>query len=145
MTMITFISAERSFTGKGERKRPVFDIASREIFDDGEIIFEEGSSGNWMYVLLSGNVEISKRIEEKKVIIQTLQPKEVFGELVFLGDVKRTATAQAIGRTTVGVIEHEFLTEELNKLSAKFRYILSGIVRKLKRTTVVACKLLAEK
>jgi CRP-like cAMP-binding protein len=107
----------------------VFEIASREIFEDGEIIFEEGSSGNWMYVLLSGNVEISKTVEGKKV----------------MGDVKRTATAQAIGSTTVGVIEHEFLTEELNKLSAKFRYILSGIVQKLKRTTGVACKLLAEK
>jgi CRP-like cAMP-binding protein len=73
-----------------------------------------------MYVLLSGNVEISKTIEGKKVIIQTLQPEEVFGELVFL-------------------------TEELNKLSAKFRYILSSIVNKLKQTTDVTCRLLAEK
>jgi CRP-like cAMP-binding protein len=123
----------------------VFNIASKEIFEDGEIIFEEGNSGNWMYVLLSGNVEISKTIEGKRVIIQTLQPEEVFGELVFLGDVKRTATARAIEKTTVGVIEHEFLTEELNKLSSEFRFILSGIVQKLKQTTGVACRLLAER
>jgi CRP-like cAMP-binding protein len=123
----------------------MFDIASREVFEDGDIIFEEGSSGNWMYLLLSGKVEISKTIEDKKVIIQILQPEEVFGELVFLGDVKRTATAQAIGRTTVAIIEHEFLTQELNKLSANFRRLLAGIVQKLKNTTCVACKLLAEK
>lgn len=145
--MITIVLAysKGQFAGKRERESPVFEVASREIYEDGEIIFEEGSSGNWMYVLLSGKVEISKTIEGKKVIIQILQPEEVFGELVFLGDVKRTATAQAKGKTTVAVIEPEFLTEELNKLSANFRRILSGIVQKLKKTTCVACRLLAEK
>jgi CRP-like cAMP-binding protein len=123
----------------------VIDLASKENFEDGEMIFEEGSTENWIYVLLSGKVEISKNVGGKKVVIQTLQPDDVFGELVFLGDVKRTATAQAVGETTVGIIEHEFLTEELNRLSPKFRYILLGIVRKLKRTTGLACKLLAEK
>lgn len=130
---------------KLEKRSPVFDLASKHIFEDREIIFQEGDSGNWIYVVLAGNVEISKAVEGKKVIIQILDPEEVFGELVFLGHVKRTATAQAIGQTTVGVIEHEFLTEELNKLSSKMRYILSGTVRKLKRTTGVACRLLAEK
>jgi len=123
----------------------MFDIASKETYEDGQVILEEGSSGNWMYVVLSGNVEISKTIEGKKVVLQMLQQEEVFGEMVFLGDTSRTATARAVGKTTVGVVEHEFLTEELNKLSPEFRYILMGIVKKLKRTTGVACKLLAEK
>jgi CRP/FNR family cyclic AMP-dependent transcriptional regulator len=123
----------------------MFDIASKETYDDGQIIFEEGSSGSWMYVVLSGNVEISKAIDGKKVVIQTLEKEEVFGELVFLGDVSRTATARAVGKTTVGIVEHEFLTQEFNKLSPKFRYILMGIVKKLKRTTDVTCRFLAEK
>ena len=123
----------------------MFDIASREVYEDGQIILEEGGKGNWMYVVLSGNVEISKMIGGKKIVLQVLEREEVFGELVFLGDTSRTATARAIGETVVGVVEHEFLTEELNKLSPKFRYILIGIVKKLKRTTDIACKLMEEK
>jgi CRP-like cAMP-binding protein len=123
----------------------MFDIASKEVYEDGQIILEEGSTGNWMYVVLSGKVEISKIIGGKKIVLQMLETEEVFGELVFLGDTNRTATAQAVGETTVGIVEHEFLTEELNKLSPKFRYILIGIVKKLKRTTAVACKLMGEK
>jgi len=123
----------------------MFDIASIESYADGQVIFEEGSSGNWIYVVLSGNVEISKTIEEKKVVIQTLEEGEVFGEMVFLGDVKRTAMARAVGKTTVGIVEHEFLTDEFNKLSPKFRHILTGIIKKLERTTGITCKLLSEK
>ena len=123
----------------------MFDIASKESYEDGQVILEEGSTGNWIYVVLSGNVEISKTIDGKKVVLQVLQQEEVFGEMVFLGDTRRTASARAVGKTTVGVVEHEFLTEELNKLSPKFRYILLGIVKKLKRTTDAACRLLAEK
>ena len=123
----------------------MFDIASKEVYEDGRIILEEGSSGNWMYVVISGKVEISKIIDGKKIVLQVLEKDEVFGELVFLGDTNRTATAQAVGETTVGVVEHEFLTEELNKLSPKFRHILIGIIKKLKRTTDIACKLMGEK
>lgn len=123
----------------------MFDIASKEVYEDGQIILEEGSTGNWMYVVLSGKVEISKIIGGEKIVIQMLETEEVFGELVFLGDTSRTATAQAVGETTVGIVEHEFLTEELNKLSPKFRYILMGIVKKLKRTTAVACTLMGKK
>jgi len=123
----------------------MFDIASKETYEDGQIILEEGSTGNWIYVVLSGHVEISKIIGGKKVVLQMLEQQEVFGEMVFLGDTRRTASARAVGKTTVGVVEHEFLTEELNKLAPKFRFILLGIVKKLKRTTNIACKLLAEK
>jgi CRP-like cAMP-binding protein len=123
----------------------MFDIASKEVYEDSQIILKEGSTGNWMYVVISGKVEISRIIEGKKIVLQMLEKDEVFGELVFLGDTSRTATAQAVGETTVGVVEHEFLTEELNKLSPKFRYLLMGIVKKLKRTTEVACKLMGEK
>lgn len=123
----------------------MFDIASKETYEDGQIILEEGSTGNWIYVVLSGHVEISKTIGGKRVVLQMLEQQEVFGEMVFLGDTRRTASARAVGKTTVGVVEHEFLTEELNKLAPKFRLILLGIVKKLKRTTNIACKLLAEK
>jgi len=42
----------------------MYHIASEETYKDGQVILEEGSSGDWVYVVLSGSVEISKTIGE---------------------------------------------------------------------------------
>jgi len=120
-------------------------IASEEIYRDGETIFEEGSSGDWVYVVLSGAVEISKVVGDKKVVIRTLRPEEIFGELGFLGNVKRTATARAAGETTVGVIDQETIAREFNKLSSDFREILQAVVGRLTETLELACRLKTRK
>ena len=39
---------------------PYFNIALEETYEDGEIIFKEGNSGDWVYVVLSGAIEFSK-------------------------------------------------------------------------------------
>ncbi|MDY6843557.1 MAG: TIGR02266 family protein [Thermodesulfobacteriota bacterium] len=108
-------------------------IASKETYHDGQIIIKEGSSGDWVYVVLSGTVEISKMVGGKKFVLELLQPGEVFGELAFLGGVKRTATARAIGETTVGVYDRAFLDQEFNKLYSDFRVILISVAERLKR------------
>jgi len=120
-------------------------IASEEHYRDGDIIFEEGSSGDWIYVVLSGTVEISKIVGGKKVVIRTLHPEEVFGELGFLGNIKRTASARAIGEATVGIIDQEIIAFEFNKLSSDFREILTAVVQRLSETLELACKLTTRK
>jgi CRP/FNR family cyclic AMP-dependent transcriptional regulator len=113
----------------------MFQVAIEETFQDGQIIFDEGSSGDWIYVIESGAVELSKKIEGRKVVIEVLQPGDVFGELAFIARVSRTATARAVGETTVGVIDRTFLDHEYNKLSQQFQLILKTLALRLKKTT----------
>ena len=40
----------------------MFKISSYETFQDGQTIFEEGSHGDWIYVVEEGEVEISKPV-----------------------------------------------------------------------------------
>ncbi len=110
----------------------MYHIASQETYKDGQIIFKEGSSGDWIYVVLSGSVEISKTVGAKKFILSVLEPDEVFGELGYFGAIKRTATAQAIGETTLGVVDRSFLDQEFNKLSGFFRAILVAEVKRFR-------------
>jgi CRP/FNR family cyclic AMP-dependent transcriptional regulator len=111
----------------------MFNIASEETYQDGQIIIKEGTTGDWVYVILSGTVEISKTVGGKKFVIELLQPDEVFGELAFLGGITRTATARAIGETTVGVVDRAFLDGEFNKLPSEFRAILVAVVQRFKK------------
>lgn len=113
----------------------MFQVAIEETFQDGQIIFDEGSSGDWIYVIESGTVELSKKIEGSKVVIEVLKPGDIFGELAFIAGVQRTATARAVGETTVGVIDRTFLDHEYNKLSQHFQLILRTLAIRLKKTT----------
>lgn len=111
----------------------MFTLVSEETYEDGKLIFEENSSGDWVYVVLSGTVEVSRKIAGKRLVVETLKEGEVFGELSFIGGSKRSATVKAIGDTTVGIIDRDSLDTEFNKLSAGFRAILVSVVRRFNK------------
>ena len=113
----------------------MFNIAGEETYHHGEIIFKEGSSGDWVYVVQSGSVEISKTTQGHKYVIEILEKGDIFGEVGFIGGMGRIASAQAIGETTVGIIDRDFLTSEFNKLSEDFRVILVAVAQRVKKMT----------
>ena len=66
-------------------------------FGPGELIVEEGRTGNGLYVVISGHVEVIKALgSEQQQILTTLGTGEVFGEMALLGEWPRTASVRAI-------------------------------------------------
>lgn len=106
----------------------MFLLANEETYYNGQIIFSEDSPGDWVYIIISGKVEIYRSIGGKKYILGHLKAGDVFGEMAFLGNTKRTASAAAIGETVVATIDRDTLDEEFNKLSSDFRLILKTLV-----------------
>jgi uncharacterized protein (TIGR02266 family) len=102
----------------------MFHVASEETYQDGQLIAKEGGAGDWIYIVLSGRVELSKKVGQKTFVIETLKPGEIFGELGFFSSGERSTTAKAIGETKVGIIDRTSLDEELNRLSEGFRTVL---------------------
>ena len=119
----------------------MFHIISEETYPDGSIIVEEGSSGDWIYTILSGKVEIFKIINGHEVIVDVVEQGDVLGETSFLSQMKRSASARAVGEVTVGIIDRDYLDEEFNKLSGDFKKILTTLANRLKKTTEAACTL----
>ncbi len=118
----------------------MFQLSSEETYKDGDVIFEEGNSGDWVYIIDSGSVELYKKVEDEVIIVQTLQPGEIFGELAYFSRAPRALTAKAVGNTTVGVIDRNQLDKELNRLSGNFRLILKNLALRLNQTTVDVVK-----
>jgi CRP-like cAMP-binding protein len=113
----------------------MFQTAIEEKYKDGDIIFEEGSSGDWIYVIESGAVEISKIMHGEKEVLLELGPGEIMGELGFITKMPRTATATAVGNTTVGIIDPISFEREFNRLSPDFQAVLISLATRLKETT----------
>ena len=59
----------------------------------GEVIFKEGESGNLMYVILEGEIEILKSVAGSHKTLSVLGKGEFFGEMSLLDDSPRSATA----------------------------------------------------
>ena len=79
-------------------------LFKERIFNQGEIIFEEGSVGNSMMVITSGEVRVSQRAEtgsEEALII--LKEGDVFGEMALIEDLPRSAAT--IAHTNVIIFE----------------------------------------
>lgn len=121
------------------KDKNIYNIANEIDYKNGQIIFNEGSSGDWIYVIMSGSVEISKNVGGKKYVITTLQPDELFGELAFIGGINRTATARAVGETTLGIIDRGVLDKEYNKLSGEFRSIFQIVILRFRQMLDRAC------
>jgi len=117
------------------KEAPMFQIASYETFQDGQIIFQEGTHGDWIYVIEEGSVEISKKMRGRRVVIEILPRGEIFGEMAFISKMPRTATATAIGETTVGIIDRDYYDHEFNKMPDDFRQVFNTVATRLKKAT----------
>ena len=64
-------------------------------FQDLEVIFEEGSYGDEMYIVHSGLVKLVKQSTGREMVIATIQPGEFFGEMALVDNAPRSVSAVA--------------------------------------------------
>ena len=80
---------------------------------DGEVLFNRGDSGDAFYVIESGQIRIFTHDEEgRELTLNTMSPGEAFGELALVDDRPRSASASAVGPTSLRRLSQEdFLSE----------------------------------
>lgn len=77
-------------------------VAVPRSFDRGEVIFQEGSQGDVMYVIREGRVLIKREHAGGRTIALTeMGPGDLFGELAVFDKEVRSATAECIEPTRV--------------------------------------------
>jgi CRP-like cAMP-binding protein len=94
-------------------KDPVKD--STGTYAPGEKIFEQGELGTEMYIILDGDVEIVKHINDESHVLSHLEKGDFFGEMALLENVPRTADAVAVGEVKALVINGSRFDEMLHK------------------------------
>ncbi len=85
----------------------------QKTFHPGELIVEEGRTGNGCYVILSGEVEVVKALgTENQLILATRGSGEVLGEMALLGEWPRTASVRAVSEVgCLGIDRWVFLSQ----------------------------------
>lgn len=119
----------------GIREEHMNRILVKETYKDGQVIIKEGSFGEGTYVILDGRVEISKTVNNEKAVITTLGKGDIFGEMSFIDRQPRSASVIAIGDVKIGILDKDFLENEINKTSEDFRLIITAVTQRLRKTT----------
>ena len=109
-------------------------MASEHRFTNGKVIFQKGDPGTSLMAVLSGRVRISAYSEDgKEVILNLIDPGQMFGEIALLDGKARTADATAMGPTTLLVLDRrEFIPflERNPKIAIRLLEILCERVRR---------------
>ena len=68
----------------------------REHFEANEVVFREGDRGDWLYVVLDGEVEVVRHVPgQGEVTLGKLGAGECFGEIALVSDKPRSATVRS--------------------------------------------------
>ena len=118
MNIETALRTAPLFAGLDERQRArIGDLMTVRRFDVGTTILRQGTSAVALYLLLDGQVEVSREPEEggRAVSLTTLHPGDVFGEMAVLDDDTRSSSVTALGPVRCALLSRWELLQELRR------------------------------
>src|SRR5262249_25388850 len=99
----------------------------------GDVIFEEGSTGRDLYVVLDGQVEIAKVSGASKTVIVTLGKGEFFGEMAVIAAPPASApVTSAAPNTRVMRINHARFVYLVSQQPAFALMIMDALSKRLR-------------
>ncbi|MGB0589911.1 MAG: EAL domain-containing protein [Myxococcota bacterium] len=99
-------------------------------FQDGDVIFGEGDTGDCAYIIEYGEVEIWANRQEERLELALLTPGAIFGEMSVIDDVVRSANATARGDTRLTVVTSSQLRMRLEDSDPVVRLIVEVVLRR---------------
>lgn len=119
----------RYFT-EAERSR-IESIAEVRRIPEGSLIIRAGENDPTLFAVEDGHLDIVRRDNGDDVVIATVGPGDVIGEVSFIDDSPRTVSVKAGEETTVRAWDKRTLSETLAfdpQLLAKFAVAMSELL-----------------
>ncbi|RMG16507.1 MAG: cyclic nucleotide-binding domain-containing protein [Deltaproteobacteria bacterium] len=123
------------------RRSRLFDMLSNEEvdllaslsqlreFQAGEVVFEEGSEGDALYVIAEGEVEVVRKEGGAEKVLASLGAPEFFGEMSVIDKETRSATVRAKSPTRLLRLTVDNLMTFRKAYRDGFTFIVINIAR----------------
>ncbi|MBM3531562.1 MAG: cyclic nucleotide-binding domain-containing protein [Alphaproteobacteria bacterium] len=89
------------------------DLFQARTFVAGDVLLREGAAGDRAYMIEHGQVEVSKMVDGRKVILNKLGPGAIVGEMALIDKAPRMATVTAIDKMVALVIDQRVFDKVL--------------------------------
>lgn len=121
-------------------------VANEETYPDKTVVIEEGSKGDWVYLVLEGQLRVKKSTAKGKVNVYTLKEGDILGEMLLLepGKGVRTASVIADGPVRLGVLDTAQLIKDYDTISPQLKGLIKSLIQRLEETTDKVCALAVE-
>lgn len=136
MTNIEFYKSVSGLAGLNDEQLGILaGLAKVKDYDDGHIFIEEGHAGDTAFMLIEGEVSVTriKGTESRVKEINRMGPKEMFGVISLIDNRERTATCRARGKVKVAELDRATFDSLREQSSDIARYIQRIISRQISR------------
>jgi CRP/FNR family transcriptional regulator, cyclic AMP receptor protein len=107
-----------------------------------ERLFDEGASGNQLYVVLEGKIKLTRAAADgRENLLSVVGPGEMFGELSLFDPRPRTASAIAVTDSRLGALAHDDLRQWLTGRPDVALHLLQALAQRLRRANDVMADL----
>jgi CRP-like cAMP-binding protein len=106
------------------------------VYEDGAVVVRQGDSGDCMYVIQEGQVEVVVEQSGQLTRVAVRGPGEFFGEMALFEREARMATVRALGRARILTVDKKNLLRAIHEDSSLAFHVvetLSQRVRALSR------------
>ncbi|KLO24703.1 MULTISPECIES: cyclic nucleotide-binding domain-containing protein [unclassified Marinitoga] len=109
--LFSFMVFESVVTNSPLTKPLITYLKSGYLIPSNTVLFYEGEEGDWAFMILTGNVRISKFNNNSEKLLAILSNEEVVGEIACFKDIQRTATVFTSTPLQLIIIEKNNLDE----------------------------------
>ena len=104
-------------------------------YKKGEQIIKQGDYGISIYVILNGYVEVFRESDGADLVLGTLGPGDIFGEMIFLnkGVEVRSASARALQDSEIEVWHPDELAKKYEEIAPVLKAMINQVLRRLLR------------
>jgi CRP/FNR family cyclic AMP-dependent transcriptional regulator len=105
------------------------DAENFKTYAPGDIIFEEGQEGDFMYVVIEGEVEIVYKGE----VVNLVEVGEIFGEMALIDNAPRSADARASKESKIVPVDQYNFTHYIQHSPFFAIYVMSVMAERLRK------------
>lgn len=102
--------------------------SAQRSYGEGEVIVREGDMGDELFIIMKGSCEVSRVVNECRIVVKILDRGDIFGEMAILSDSKvRRATVTALEPTDVAIVTREYI-QEMSQIIPSIFYNLAVVM-----------------
>jgi CRP-like cAMP-binding protein len=123
------------FAGLAEEDlEQLYRMAETVSLDAGELVFEEGNPGDALYVVLDGELEVSKRQGGQDVVLAVRGVGDFIGEMSLLEQAPRSASVRTLRETRLLMISQAAFDTLLSCSPSAYLTMLRTVTSRLRST-----------
>ncbi|MCD6205189.1 MAG: cyclic nucleotide-binding domain-containing protein [Candidatus Marinimicrobia bacterium] len=106
----------------------------QRFYKNGDVIFKENDYGNSMYIIQSGEVEVSTVKNNQKVVLAKLPKGSIFGEMALIEQPYRSATVTALSDVSCIEINKVLFNQNMQSIPTWMQSFFQILVERLRES-----------